>query len=182
MNRRTTPTTFACMLLLGAAADADEGKDGSGKGNSGMRRAPNDTSAVAAHIFITTATPTFPTTTCRRGVRAGCGTPTARPGSSRHRSSGQSTGPTEPGAWVFSPGPGRQEIDVRLYDERRPGLVIDGGIFDARTGSLIRVRGQLEHTCLRFPSVTRATEGVRGEGPWRSVLRTGRGQSPSAPV
>lgn len=55
---------------------------------------------------------------------------------------GQSAGPTEPGAWVFSPGPGRQEIDVRLYDERRPGLVIDGGIFDARTGSLIRVGGQ----------------------------------------
>lgn len=137
-------TTFACMLLLlGAAADADEGKDGSGKGNSGMRRAPNDTSAVAAHIFITTATPTFPTTTCRRGVSAGCGTPTARLGSSRHRSSAASRlGRPSRVPGLFSPGPGRQEIDVRVYDERRPGLVIDGGIFDARTGSLIRVRGQ----------------------------------------
>lgn len=54
---------------------------------------------------------------------------------------GQSPGRVEPGGWVFSPGPRRQEIEVTVYDERRPGIVIDVGIFDARTGSLLRVTG-----------------------------------------
>jgi hypothetical protein len=30
---------------------------------------------------------------------------------------------------------------VAVYDARRPGVVIDVGIFDARTGSMIRIVG-----------------------------------------
>jgi hypothetical protein len=32
-------------------------------------------------------------------------------------------------------------VEVAVYDVRRPGIVIDVGIFDARTGSIIRVVG-----------------------------------------
>jgi hypothetical protein len=30
---------------------------------------------------------------------------------------------------------------VAVYDQRRPGIVIDVGIFDARTGAMIRIVG-----------------------------------------
>jgi hypothetical protein len=54
---------------------------------------------------------------------------------------GQADGRVEPGGWLISPGPQPQEVKVAVYDARRPGIVIDIGIFDARTGSMIRVVG-----------------------------------------
>lgn len=54
---------------------------------------------------------------------------------------GESHGRVEPGGWLISPGPQAREIEVAVYDARRPGIVIDVGIFDARTGSIIRVVG-----------------------------------------
>jgi hypothetical protein len=41
----------------------------------------------------------------------------------------------------MTPGPRPQEVEVAVYDVRRPGVVVDVGIFDARTGSMIRVVG-----------------------------------------
>lgn len=54
---------------------------------------------------------------------------------------GQARGPVEPGGWVIAPGPRPNEVEAWVYDARRPGIVIDVGIFDARTGSMIRVLG-----------------------------------------
>lgn len=47
----------------------------------------------------------------------------------------------EPGGWLITPGPRPQEVEVAVYDVRRPGIVVDVGIFDARTGAIIRVVG-----------------------------------------
>lgn len=54
---------------------------------------------------------------------------------------GQARGQVEPGGWLISPGPQPQEVEVVVYDQRRPGIVVDVGIFDARTGSMIRIVG-----------------------------------------
>jgi hypothetical protein len=54
---------------------------------------------------------------------------------------GQGRGRVEPGGWLITPGPQPREVKVDVYDPRRPGVVIDVGIFDARSGSMIRVIG-----------------------------------------
>ena len=54
---------------------------------------------------------------------------------------GQGRRQVEPGGWLMSPGRQPQEVEVAVYDQRRPGVVIDVGIFDARTGSMIRIGG-----------------------------------------
>ena len=41
----------------------------------------------------------------------------------------------------MKPGPQPQEVEVAVYDARRPGTVVDVGIFDSRTGSIIRIVG-----------------------------------------
>lgn len=47
----------------------------------------------------------------------------------------------QPGGWLISPGPQPQEVEVRVYDAQRLGIVIDVGIFDARTGLMLRLVG-----------------------------------------
>lgn len=154
MNKRIALTTLTCLLLLGAGAHADEGKDESGKGKQryeerfkrserGERseRSDRDHRDGNSHFH-------------RQGQTRIPNGHLPPPGECRvwypNRPAGQqpppfkcgkSPGRVEPGGWVFSPGPSRQEIEVSVYDERRPGIVIDVGIFDARTGSLLRVTG-----------------------------------------
>lgn len=154
MNTPIAVTTIAGLLLLGAGAHADEGKDESGKGKQryeerferserGERseRFDRDRRDGNSHFH-------------RQGQTRIPNGHLPPPGECRvwypNRPAGQQPPPfkcgqspdrVEPGGWVFSPGPGRQEIEVSVYDERRPGIVIDVGIFDARTGSLLRVTG-----------------------------------------
>lgn len=46
------------------------------------------------------------------------------------------------GAWVLQRTAGApQHVKAVVYDERRPGVVVDVGIFDSRTGSFIKVQG-----------------------------------------
>lgn len=47
----------------------------------------------------------------------------------------------EPGGWVIAPGRDPREVEVSVYDPRRRGVVVDVGIFDDRTGSMIRIVG-----------------------------------------
>jgi hypothetical protein len=54
---------------------------------------------------------------------------------------GQGRRDVEPGGWLMTPGPQPQEVRVSVYDERRPGVVVDVGIFDARTGTMVRITG-----------------------------------------
>lgn len=152
MNKRIAFTTLTCLLLqLGTGAHADEGKDESGKGKQRYEdrfersergeRSDRDYRGGNSHFHRQgqTRIPNGhlpPPGECRvwyPNRPAGQQPPPFK--------CGQSPGRVEPGAWVFSPGPGRQEIEVSVYDERRPGIVIDVGIFDARTGSLLRVTG-----------------------------------------
>lgn len=53
----------------------------------------------------------------------------------------EARGRVEVGGWLISPGSRPQEVEVAVYDTRRPGIVIDVGIFDARTGSMVRIVG-----------------------------------------
>jgi hypothetical protein len=46
------------------------------------------------------------------------------------------------GAWLMRrPDADPQYVDVSVYDQRRPGVVLDVGIFDARTGAFVRIEG-----------------------------------------
>ena len=46
------------------------------------------------------------------------------------------------GAWLMRRPDGQpQQVDVTVYDQRRPGVALSVGIFDARTGSFIRIDG-----------------------------------------
>ena len=53
----------------------------------------------------------------------------------------QARGRVELGGWLMKPGPQPQQVKVAVYDTQRPGTVIDVGIFDSRTGSIIRIVG-----------------------------------------
>ena len=151
MINRAAATAFACLLAFNAGAFADEGKDESGKGKQryeersergerfGSSDRANRDGNSHFHRQGKTRIPNGhlpPPGECRvwyPNRPAGQQPPPFK--------CGQSPGRVEPGAWVFSPVPRRQEIEVSVYDERRPGIVIDVGIFDARTGSLLRVTG-----------------------------------------
>ena len=46
------------------------------------------------------------------------------------------------GAWVLQrPAGAPQQVEAIVYDTRRPGVVVDVGIFDSRTGSFIKIQG-----------------------------------------
>lgn len=47
----------------------------------------------------------------------------------------------KPGGWYMKPGPRPQEVEVTVYDQQLPGVVVGLGIFDAKTGSMIRISG-----------------------------------------
>lgn len=140
MIKRTAMTTIACLLMLGTGAFADEGKDESGKGKQRQEeRKPREVQGSYFHQHGYTRIPDGhvpPPGECRiwyPGRPAGRQPPPFKCGQAHDR--------VEPGGWLISPGPGPQEIEVAVYDLRRPGVVVDVGIFDARTGGIIRVVG-----------------------------------------
>jgi len=134
MIKRTAMVAVFGLMALGTSAFADEGKDESGKGKQrqeerssyfhqhGHTRIPN------GHLP--------PPDECRIWYPdrpAGHQPPPFKCGEARGR--------VEPGGWLIAPGSRSQEVEVSVYDPRRPGIVIDVGIFDARTGSMIRIVG-----------------------------------------
>ena len=149
MFRRTAVLAFVGLAVLAAAAYADEGKDESGKGkerreerkrnDEGERRDPRDDRSSYFRQRGHDRIPDGhlpPPGECRIWYPdrpAGHQPPPFK--------CGQPRGRVEPGGWYISPGPRPQEVEVAVYDPRRPGVVIDVGIFDARTGSMIRIVG-----------------------------------------
>lgn len=51
--------------------------------------------------------------------------------------------PVPVGAWVLQGQAGGAVIEAVVYDARRPGVVVDVGLFDASSGAFLRVQGQL---------------------------------------
>lgn len=170
MTNRTALATFACALMLGAIAHADEGKDESGKGKQQHeqrerehdkregrkddargeewrkhgqdredRRAGRDGHGSYFHQHGYTRIPNGhlpPPGECRIWYPdrpAGHQPPPFK--------CGRGHAAVQPGGWMLSPGPHPGEVQAVVYDMRRPGVVIDVAIFDARTGSMIRVTG-----------------------------------------
>lgn len=140
MLLRTAATALAGLMVFGAAALADEGKDESGKGKPRVEeRKRHEGHASSFHQQGRTRIPNGhlpPPGECRIWYPdrpAGHQPPPFK--------CGQSRGSVEPGGWLMSPGPQPQEVEVAVYDPRRPGVVIDIGIFDARSGAMIRVVG-----------------------------------------
>lgn len=140
MMKRTAVTMVACLLALGTGAFADEGKEESGKGQ--QRQAERKQPEGQSSYFRQHGNARIPNGhmpppgECRIWYPdrpAGHQPPPFKCSEARGR--------VEPGGWLISPGPQRQELEVAVYDGRRPGIVIDVGIFDARTGSMIRVVG-----------------------------------------
>jgi hypothetical protein len=129
-------TTVACLLVLSTGAFADEGKDESGKGkqrHEERKQRAGQSSYFHQHGYTRIPNGHLPPRgECRIWYPdrpAGHQPPPFK--------CGQAGGRVEPGGWLISPGPQPQEVKVAVYDARRPGLVIDVGIFDARTGSMI---------------------------------------------
>lgn len=139
MIKRTAITTVVSLLMLSAGAYADQGKDESGKGTHREDRQRREVHSSYFHQHGYTRIPNGhlpPPGECRvwyPNRPAGHQPPPFK--------CSQAPGQVESGGWLISPGPQRQELEVAVYDVRRPGIVIDVGIFDARTGSLIRVVG-----------------------------------------
>ena len=142
MKKRTALTTLACLMLLGAQAHADEGKDESGKGKQRSEERSQRGDRAGNSYFHRQGQTRIPNGHLPPPGECRVWYPNRPPGQQPPPyKCGQSPGRIEPGGWVFSPGPSRQEIEVSVYDDRRPGIVIDVGIFDARSGALIRVTG-----------------------------------------
>ena len=147
MIERIATTALACLLALGSAAVvADEGKDESGKGKrwreEGHRyetRGDGEGRGSYFHRHGYTRIPNGhlpPPGECRIWYPdrpAGHQPPPFKCGQGHAR--------VEPGGWLLSPGPRPREVQAAVYDVQRPGIVVDIGIFDARTGSMIRVTG-----------------------------------------
>lgn len=80
---------------------------------------------------------------CRRGakcrVRVGPNRPAGQQPPPFRCGQGRPT--VQPGGWMLSPGPQPGEVQAVVYDVRRPGVVIDAAIFDARTGTMLRISG-----------------------------------------
>lgn len=131
---------LAGLMALGTAAFADEGKDESGKGkqrSEERKRYEGNSSYFHQHGYTRIPNGHLPPPgECRIWYPdrpAGHQPPPFK--------CGQARGQVEPGGWLISPGPQPQEVEAVVYDARRPGVVIDVGIFDARTGSMIRIVG-----------------------------------------
>ncbi len=131
---------LAGLMALGGGAFADEGRDESGKGKQRYeerKRHAGNSSYFHQHGYTRIPDGHLPPPgECRIWYPdrpAGHQPPPFECGEARDR--------VEPGGWLISPGPRSQEVQVAVYDARRPGIVIDVGIFDARTGSMIRIIG-----------------------------------------
>jgi hypothetical protein len=163
MSIRTVLATLACALMPTVVAHADEGKDESGKGRQrneerqregrrddarnhdwrnderGGRGAGRDSHGSYFHQHGYTRIPNGhlpPPGECRIWYPdrpAGQQPPPFRCGQGRPA--------VQPGGWMLSPGPQPGEVQAVVYDVRRPGVVIDVAIFDARTGTMLRVTG-----------------------------------------
>ena len=140
MIKRIAEMTAACLLVLSTGASADEGKDESGKGKQRSEdRKQSEGQSSYFHQHGNTRIPNGhmpPPGECRVWY------PDRPPG---HQpppfKCSEARGRVEPGGWLISPGPKPQELEVAVYDARRPGIVIDIGIFDSRSGSMIRIVG-----------------------------------------
>lgn len=140
MIKRAAVMSLVGLMALATGAFADEGKDESGKGKQRHEeRKRHEGSSSYFHQRGYTRIPDGhlpPPGECRVWYPdrpAGHQPPPFKCGEARGR--------VEPGGWLISPGPQPQEVEVAVYDTRRPGIVIDVGIFDARTGSMIRILG-----------------------------------------
>lgn len=140
MIKKAVVTTLTCLLVLSTGAIADEGKDESGQGkqrHEQQKQREGRSSYFHQHGYTRIPDGHLPPPgECRVWYPdrpAGQQPPPFK--------CGQARGRVEPGGWMISPGPQPQEVEVAVYDTRRPGIVIDVGIFDARTGSIIRVVG-----------------------------------------
>jgi hypothetical protein len=148
MIKRTAVMAVVGMLALGSVAWADEGKDESGKGKErwrqdsrdGKDRDKRERSGGQGTYFEQHGRSRIPDGhlpppgECRIWYPdrpAGQQPPPFKCGQGRPR--------VEPGGWLMTPGPQPEHVDVAVYDPRRPGVVIGVAIFDARTGSMIRI-------------------------------------------
>jgi len=140
MIRRLASIVLVGLMAIGSGAFADPGKDESGKGQQrrGERHGAEGHSSYF-HRYGHTRIPNGhlpPPGECRIWYPdrpAGQQPPPFKCGQGQAR--------VEPGGWYMSPGSRPQEIEVAVYDDRRPGVVIDLGIFDAVSGAMIRVVG-----------------------------------------
>lgn len=137
MIKKTAMTMVACVLVLSSSAFADDGKDESGKGNQRQeeRKQRDDQTSYFQQQGKTRITngQMPPPGECRiwyPNRPAGHQPPPLKCSEARGR--------VEPGGWLISSGSQPQEVEVNVYDGRRPGVVAEVGIFDARTGSFIR--------------------------------------------
>jgi hypothetical protein len=140
MIKRAAAMAIAGLMALGTGAFGDEGKDESGKGKQrGAERKRQESDSSYFRQQGHTRIPNGhlpPPGECRIWYPdrpAGHQPPPFK--------CGQAHGQVQPGGWLISPGPQAEELEVAVYDPRRPGIVVDVGIFDARTGSMIRVVG-----------------------------------------
>jgi hypothetical protein len=140
--KQALAAALAGLLSFGVGSTfADEGKDESGKGKhrneSKERRGGGPGAYFRQHGYTRMPDGHFPPPgECRIWYPdrpAGHQPPPFKCGKGRGR--------VEPGGWLMTPGPQPDEVEVAVYDPRRPGIVIDVGIFDARTGAMIRVTG-----------------------------------------
>jgi hypothetical protein len=144
MFKRTALIALAGMLAVSGSALADEDKDESGKGDrrrdynkrhdDGGRRG-HDGSYFRQRGYDRIPNGHLPPPgECRIWYPdrpAGQQPPPFKCGEARRR--------VEPGGWMMRPGRRSEEVEVAVYDPRRPGVVIDVAIFDARSGSMIRI-------------------------------------------
>ena len=143
MFKRAALMVLFGLSVLGPAVHADEGKDESGKGKGKQQqREERKQQDERSSYFQQRGQSRIPDGhlpppgECRIWYPdrpAGQQPPPFKCGEARGR--------VEPGGWLMSPGPRPQEVEVAVYDSRRPGVVVDIGIFDARTGSMIRIVG-----------------------------------------
>ena len=126
-------------LLLGTGAWADEDKDESGKGKGKGEHKDRHGGGHSQNFHGYSRIPNGhlpPAGECRIWYpdRPAGHQPPPFKCNDRRRN-------VEPGGWLIVPGPQPQEVRVDVYDPRRPGIVIDVGIFDARTGAMVRIVG-----------------------------------------
>lgn len=150
MSKRTATMIVACLLAVSTGAFADEGKDESGKGKQRDRYESNDKGKEKdrdrregkGSYFHQRGDARIPNGhlpppgECRIWYPdrpAGHQPPPFKCNQARRR--------VEPGGWLMTPGRQPDEVEVAVYDPRRPGVVIDVGIFDSRSGSMIRIVG-----------------------------------------
>jgi hypothetical protein len=140
--RRVLSAALAGLLSLGVAqAIADEDKDESGKGKQRYEQSDRGGGGHGSYFrqHGYTRIPNGhlpPPGECRIWYPdrpAGHQPPPFKCGKGRRS--------VEPGGWLMTPGPQPHEVEVAVYDPRRPGIVVDIAIFDARSGAMVRVTG-----------------------------------------